>query len=910
MSLTSRLRSSLRAGLRRSRLEGEMENEMRFHIARCIEDLRRAGVSEEEARRRAMAEFGSLAARKDECREAVGLRWIGDLIVDCRYALRALRAAPGFAIIAVVSLALGIGANAALFSLMETALWKSIPVKNPGELRLLSWSSGPKTVMSSTWGDWQFDSRHASSTVFSYPAYQALRRADTHSATLFAFKSLGDVTAVIRGRAELVVCHMLSGNFYQATGVSPVVGRPISPSDNLRQAAPVATISYAFWQTRFGGDISVIGQQIRLNQVPVTIIGVNPPQFTGMASGENPDVFVPLEQQPAIAPNQWEKTGILLDDPDYWWVQIMARIRPGNSDARVQAALDVALRQSVLATLPVKNKDMPRLRLRPGARGYDELSTSYGKPLTVMLALVVMVLLIACANVANLLLARATARQREIGMRLALGAGRARIARQMLTEGLLLALLGGAAGIACGYWIRDAIPTLLSTPWESGQMHAEFDLRVVAIALAVTIATGVLFSLAPLWQSARVDVNSALKEGTHSSMSLPKLLAGKSLVVFQVALSVLLLVGAGLFVRTLENLRSEKLGFRPERILLFTIDPPRTAYAGAKRVALFAEMERKMATVPGIESSTLSSSVLIGNGNATTSIKPDWRAQRPGGVDRAWVNDVGDRFFETMGIPILYGRPIDARDGAHAPRVAVVNRTFAQEFFPNRPAVGRTFHGGQDETWQIVGICGDTHYDKVQTKIPPTFYSSFRQARDLGRMTFELKTRTDEAGIVRAARREIASVDRDLPVFGIRTEIQQIDDTLTNQRLFAALASAFGLLALVLASIGIYGVMAYGVGRRTPEIGVRLALGAQREQVLGMILREAVALAGVGLFIGAAGALGLTRYVSSMLYGLKPSDPLTLSMAVLVMLAVALFAAWWPARRAARLDPMTALRHE
>jgi predicted permease len=904
MSLTSRVQSWLRAGLRRSRLEDQMDSEMRFHIARYVEDLEREGVAADEARRRALAEFGSVEARKDECREAVGLRIMGEALADCRYALRALKASPGFAVIAVLSLGLGIGANSAIFSLMETALWKTAPVKKPEQLRLLSWTSGPKTVMDSTWSNLD------DGTVFSYAVFQAFQRGNTHLATVFGFKPAGNATAIVDGHAELARCHLISGNFYEATEVSTIAGRPIAPSDDTRQSVPVATISYAYWQRRFGGDGSTIGRQIRLNQVPVTIVGVNPAGFTGIVSGENPDVFVPIALQPRVLPKEWPKGKTLLDDPNSWWVEAMVRMAPGNSEDRVRAALDVELRQAVLATLPVKGKDLPRLRLRAGARGLDELGEEAGTPLRLMLALVTMVLLIACANVANLLLARATARQREISMRMALGAGRWRITRQMLTEGLLLSTMGGGLGVLLGYWMRDAIPNLLRTPWEPPDLQAQFDVRVLAISLAVTLFTGVLFSLAPVWQASRVDPNSALKEGTRSTTSLPRLLAGKSLVVFQVALSVLLLVGAGLFARTLSNLKSEKPGFRPERLLLFAIDPPRTPYAGARRVALFEELERRIAAIPGVQSSTLSASVLIGGGNNTTEAVPDWRGPRPGRADRTWVNQVGSRFFETMGIPVLYGRSIDARDGPKAPRVAVVNQRFAREFFPKGDALGRTFHLDPKEIYQIVGICGDTHFDRLQSAIPPTFYSSFQQAEDLREMNFEVKTAAGEAGIMQAVREAVRSVDRDLPVFAVRTQMEQIDDTLSKERIFAALTSAFGVLALVLASIGIYGVMAYGVGRRTSEIGVRLALGAQSRQVLGMILREAAALAGIGLIIGAGAAMGLTHFVASMLYGLKASDPLTLGAAVLVMLAVALFAGWWPARRAARLDPMAALRHE
>jgi predicted permease len=429
----------------------------------------------------------------------------------------------------------------------------------------------------------------------------------------------------------------------------------------------------------------------------------------------------------------------------------------------------------------------------------------------------------------------------------------------------------------------------------------------------VTLLTGVLFSLAPVWQATRVELSAAIRQGLRSTAcsatSLPRLLAGKSLVVFQVALCVVLLVGAGLFVRTLANLKSAELGFRPERLLLFSIDPPRTRYTGEHRRALFEQLEGKIAQVPGVQSSTLSWVVLVANSNSTTRALPEGREGPPGPADRTWVNIVGDRFFETMGIPILSGRPIGPGDRPNAPHVAVVNQRFARDFFPQRNALGRTFRNGND-TLQIVGICGDTHYDQIRTDIPRTFYRPFQQVPDLGDMTFELKTAASEASIIRAVRGTVRSVDSDLPVFDIRTQTQQIDDTLSNERLFAALASAFGALALVLAAVGIYGIIAYGAARRTGEIGIRMALGACRRDVLAMILRETVVVAIAGAGIGGLAALGLTRYLRSMLYGLRPSDPLTLGGAILLIFAVAIAAGWLPARKASRLDPMIALRSE
>ncbi len=912
MKIAARLRSWLRAAFERSRMESDMDEELRFHIEQYAEDLVRDGLSPQEARQKARAEFGVIEARKDECREALGLRLLDEARADFRYAARMLRQSPAFTVVAILSLALGIGANTAIFSLMEAALWKAIPVKNPEQLRLLSWVSGPKEVMNGTWGDWYQTATQTASNVFSYAVFREMQRHTQGFQNLFAFKQAGLITAVIDSHADLVESELVSGNFYAGIGVSTIAGRPITPSDDVRGGGNVAVISDSFWSRRFGRDASAIGKQISLNQVPFTIIGVNPPDFTGMLPGDNPEIYLPLSVQPAIIPMRYtnNKYGSLLDDPENWWLLIMARLRPGISESQLQAALDVVLTQDVRASLPnKKDRDMPRLRLETGSRGLDYLRGEFGRPLIVLMSLVGLVLLIACANLANLLLARATTRQREISVRLALGAGRWRIMHQMLTEGLALAILGGAAGVMFGYWIRNGIPSLLAASWKTSPFQAEFDFRVLLISLLVTLLTGILFSLAPAWQSTRVEVNAALKDGTRSTMSLPKLLAGKSLVVFQISLSLLLLIGAGLFTRTLSNLKSADLGFRPERILLFTLDPPRTRYAGEKRKALFLQLEEQIQAIPGIQSATLSSSVLVGNGSSTTGARPVGRAPRPGLADRTWINDVGDGFFETMGIPILYGRSLGSRDRANSPRAIVVNKQFVRTFFPGANPVGQQVIS-DNGTYRIVGVCGDARFDQIRGSAPPTLYRPFLQAQEVGQMTFELKAAASEASIVKSVRDVVRSIDKDLPVFDVRTQIEQIDATVSHERLFAALTSGFGLLAVILASIGIYGIMAYAVARRTSEIGIRMALGAQRRQVLLMILRDTAIMAAVGIGVGIAAASVLTRYISSMLYGLEPSDPLTLCGAAMLLLAIALTAGWWPARKASRLDPMVALRHE
>ena len=912
MKTASRVRSWLQACFGRSQMESDMDRELRFHLEQRAEDLVRGGMPENEARRRARAEFGGIEARKDDCREALGLRLFDELRADFRYTLRMLRQAPAFSVVAIVSLALGIGANTAIFTLMEAALWKTVPVGNPEELRLLSWVSGPNPVMGSTWGQWTHTPNSAGSTSFSYAALRGLQQHSESVRSLFAFKPAGRLIALIEGHSELVTSEMVSGNFYEAAGVSTIAGRPLGIDDDVRTAAGVvAVISDSFWSRRFGRDGSAIGKQISLNQVPVTLVGVNSPDFHGMEPGQNPDVYFPITAQPAILPNQYSRTnGSLLDDPDNWWLLVVARLRPEVSESRTQASLDMALQRVVWDSLPDRRKrDKPRIRLLTGARGLDELREKFHRPLLILLALAGLVLLIACANLANLLLARATAREREISVRLALGAGRWRIVRQMVTEGLVLALLGGAAGLLLGYWMRNGIPGLLATSWSPSPFRAQFDMPVLLVSIGIAFLTGILFSLAPAWQSTRVPVNSALKDGGRTTMSLPRLLAGRSLVIFQIGLSLLLLVGAGLFVRTLANLKSANLGFRPERILLFTIDPPRTRYAGDGRKALFSRLEEQIAAIPGVQSVTLSQDALVANSRSTTKFRTPGREMKPGDGDKGWLNEVGDRFFETMGIPILAGRSLDARDRANSLPVAVVNQQFVRNFFPDTEPLGKAIVNG-DRTYRIVGICGDARFDQIRSPVPPTFYRPFTQAKDLRDMTFEIRTGANEASIVKSVRDVVRSVDKDLPIFDVRTQIEQIDATLSRERLFAALTSGFGLLALVLAAVGIYGIMAYGVARRTSEIGIRMALGAERRQVLVMILRETALLAASGVVIGIGAAVGVTRYVGSMLYGLPPSDPLSFGVAVVLLLAIALLAGWWPARKASRLDPMVALRHE
>jgi predicted permease len=915
MTATKKLRSWARAMTHRKRLDGEMQSELEFHIESYAADLMRGGLSREEAQRRARLELGSVEARKEQCRESLGLRLWDDLLADLRYGLRMLRKAPGFTGIAVVSLALGIGANTIVFTLAKEALLDTLAVPHADQLRLFAVEVGKNSPVHSMWGNFDRGPNGGTlTTSFSYPVYQILRQQNHSLEDLFAFKYLGGynrLTATIDGHAQVVDGELVSGNYYRELGVETALGRPIQASDDaMPGGGAVAVISDGLWSRVFGRSPSVIGKTIQLNRTPVTIIGVNPPRFTGAGSVQtSPDIFVPLSMQPVLLPKGKES---LLSDKDLWWLQIMGRAKPGVSDAAALAALSVSLDQAVRATLTVaKDQGFLRLTLPSGSRGMNNSARELGTQIYVLLALVGLVLLLACANIANLLLARSAARQREVSVRMALGAGRGRILRQVFTESLLLSGLGGGAGFLLGYLGRNLIPRLMSNSWGPQQLYSRFDWKIFAFTLGISIFTGLLFGLAPALQSTRTNVNTGLKDSAATTTKRRKGLAGKAIVVFQISLSMLLVIGAGLFVRTLFNLNKVDVGFRPEHVLLFHIQPPHTRYPSPKDIALEHRIEEKLVSVPGVDSATLSAEPLLAHDMSNDDFKPDGQ---PANADKsnqvADANFVGESFFATMGIPLVAGRGFNEHDTETSPKVAVVNQALAKKYFPKGDPIGKTFN---KEHIQIVGIAADAKYDDLRNDDPPTYYVPYRQAPE-GEMdggpTYEIRLKTTPESTLPAIRDAVASIDKDLPLIDVRMQTEQIADILSPERLFALLAGAFGVLALILACIGIYGVMAYTVARRTNEIGIRIALGAQTGQVLRMVLGEASWLAFFGIAIGLGCALWLTRFLATLLYGLKPSDPGTLIVAALLLLAAALAAGWTPAWRASRVQPMEALRHE
>ncbi len=917
MSLRSRSSTWRKAMFRREELDGEVSEELRFHISAYAEDLMRAGMPRDEAVRRARAELGSVAAVRENTRQSWGTRWFDELRGDLRYALRMLARSPGFTAVAVGSLALGIGANTAIFSVTQHVLLDRLHVPHPGDLRLLEWTSKKPGVVHSVWGDWNKGWDGVYSSSFSYPIYEELRKQNRDMDDLFAFKGAGRMDVTVDGQAEVVQSELVSGNYYQQMQVEPQLGRALGPADDQPEAAPAITISDAYWAKRFNRSPSAIGRSITVNLQPVTIVGVNPRGFTGAKSVQNsPEIFAPLAMEPRLIGSRvWSDS--LLSSPRHWWLQIMARTKAGASDATAQAQLTTTLQSAVTALMkPTASDSLPRLVVTDGSRGQQEAARELAQPLYVMMALVGMVLLLACANIANLLLARSSARQREMSVRLALGAGRGRILRQVLTESVLLALCGGALGLLLGYLGQHAL--LLLTADSSGEaspMPTSFSWAVFAFNAGLSLLTGLLFGMLPAWRSTRTEVQSGLKDSMQTTTRRRRGYAGKAIVGFQVALSMLLVAGAGVFLRTLVNLNRIDPGFDTRNLVLFDIDPPMSRYTGTKTADLFQQIEERLAALPGVESVSAATPPLLANNQSNDDFIPTGTVVRKGDSTAEFDSDVGRSYFTTMRIPMLAGRTFTSGDTSTSPRVAIVNDLLAKKYWGSANPIGRTFTTSdmhdQRLLYTVVGVCANTHYAQLRADPPPIFFLNYKQAPELAwGITFVVRTRSPRAAIAPSLRAAVRSVDRDLPLIDVRTQTEQIDQITTEERVLADLTGGFGLLALVLASIGIYGIMAYSVAQRTNEIGIRMALGAQPARVLRMVLGEASWITAAGMAVGLAGALALVRLITSMLYGFKPWDPATFAASAAALAAVALVASWIPARRAAGVDPMRALRHE
>jgi predicted permease len=847
---------------------------------------------------------------------------------DLRYGARILFKQPGFTLIAVITLALGIGANTALFSVVDAMLLKMLPVKDPERLVFFK-AIFPQGFRVSRYRG-SPDSDPNKRTSLPYQSFQRMREQQTVVSDLFAFGSMG-LNVNANGQADVASGQVVSGNYYAGLGVRPLLGRTITDDDD-HTAAAVAVLSYRYWKQRFVGDPAVIGKQINLNNVAFTVIGVTPPEFEGaMQVGSALDVTVPIACEPQL---YLDRQRSFLNGVDAWWLRVMGRLKPGATIEAARAQLESAFHQSVVeislvrqASAPGGNHvtvqepiNYPRLAVDPGGQGETGIRSRYAPSLYLLLGVVGIVLLIACANMANLSLARATSRASEIAVRLALGASRWRLIRQLLTESVLLAALGGALGLLFALWIKDGL--LAVSDWGGPGMRTlepRLDWRALTFTMALSLLTGIIFGLVPAWRATKVDLAPSLKDSTRNSSAASRSLLSRGLVVLQIALSLLLLVGAGLFMRTLLNLQRVDPGFNTRNLLLFSVEPELTGYSGEKLAQLYQRLSDRLEAVPGVHAVTFSRTrLLAGSTSSRNTYLPE-----PGGTVREGgsinLHQARENFLEAMEIPLLTGRDFTRQDDERAPHVVVVNQTFARRYFPNENPVGKRFGFSENNVneVEIIGLVKDAKYANQRDDIPPTAYLPWRQELDaMTNATFDLRVTGDPKAIIGTVRQAARQVDANLPLTDISTQIEQSDQMLAMESLFAKLLALFGLLAQRLAFIGLFGVMAYAVSRRTREIGIRMALGADRGDVLRLILRQGMTLALFGVALGLAGAYALAKYLESqmklsrMLYGVQLSDPLTYGAIALSLMLVASVACYIPARRAMKVDPIVALRFE
>jgi len=820
---------------------------------------------------------------------------------DIRYGLRMLAKTPGFTAVAVISLALGIGANTAIFSLLNAVLLRSLPVRNPHELRVVNWV-GHNAMLSNYTGSGMREvsgtGRVASS--FPYATYCDFRDRGTGFAEVFAFTQIFNCTALTPAGATASDGLMVSGNFFAGYGAQTLIGRTLVPEDDRMGAPPVAVITYRWWERQFGLDPNALGQVVFLNKIAFTIVGVMPRGYVGPTPGDSTEFYVPMSAQPHL------KSGYPLDSYNHWWVEIMARLSPGADERQARTALEGIFKQALAAPGSTTKMDQPGILLEDGSRGPLMARERLAEPVYVLMAAVGLVLLIACANLASLLLARGAARQHEYAVRGAIGAGHWRLVRQSLTESLLLALAGGAFGLVLAQLGKAAILGMLSGYLGYFHLDASSDTRVLAFTFGVSLATVFLFGLLPALRSAWINPIAGIKNRT--SLGVPRLRLGKVLVTLQVGLSLLLVVGAGLFVRTFANLSHVDPGFDTENLLLFQVNAGQAGYKDEQLTDFYNNLSRSLAAIPGVRAVASSSLMPLGGGVTRNAISIPGRPTKSDEHLQADQLVVNESFFSTMGIPLLQGRGFQPTDTASSPHVAIVNELFIRSFFPNEEPLGRIFkHGSMDV--EIIGVCGNAKHWDIRHDVPAIMYMPYPQWRE-NRMCFEVRSVLPPESLVPAVRKTVATLDRGIPLTDVRTQTEQISRQLTMERLLAALCSFVALLAMLLSCIGLYGLMAYHVARRRNEIGIRMALGARPQDVAWPVVRGVIVMTATGAVLGTAGALALVRLIKSQLYGVAPHDPTTLLGAALLLLGVAALAAWIPARRAAKVDPMVALRHE
>jgi len=908
---------------RRKRKQSDFAAEIEAHLELETEQLKAQGLSEEEARTAARRAFGNLTQAQERFYESGRWLWWDHLVQDLRFGLRMLRKNPGFTAVAVLTLALGIGVNTAIFSLIDAVMLRPLPVPNPQQLVIFTWDARqwPQTDSFYGWSGcpskavrWESGKAKEPAPAgcsFSYPMFEQMRAEKNIFAATFAIVPTPQLGVNINGNASFAEGEFVSGDFFPALGIRAALGRLQGVSDERAAASPAVVLSYSYWKRQFGGAPSAVGKSIVVNGIPSTIVGVAPPAFLGLDPGIVHDMWLPLSAQNRLV-QQWPKA----TDAAAWWLMVGARLKPRITIAQAEAATQVIFDRGVTsgASPMLKREDAPHLELVSAAHGLATLRKSFGDELFLLMAAVGLVLLIACANVASLTLARTAAREKELAVRFALGAERWRIIRQLLTESLIMAVAGGLLGMVFAYLGASALAAFLSSNWYSLlEINVHPDLRVLGFTTAIAALTGILFGLAPALRSTRIDVTPALKE---SAVSLPgtaligrRFGVGNVLVVAQVALSILVLVGASLLARTLINLATMNVGFDARNVVLFGVQPDLNGYKGERLASLFPELQRRLSALPGVASVGYSSVPLLSGAYMTRDI---YFANEPDRSPQIDVLNVGPNFFETMRIPLLAGRTYNSHDFVDASKkkakVVIVNQTFTRRFFGKHNPVGQliSLEKGKPPGVEIVGVVGDAKYNGLREGIEPTLYFPM----PAGGGIFEVRTASDPKALLPSIRAAVRSVDSNLPIFQLMTQTEQINRTIFQERLAAWLSGAFALLALLVACIGLYGLLAHEVARRTHEVGVRMALGASPAEVLGLVLGRGIRLVSLGVVIGIGAALGLARYLQTLLYGVRPIDPLAYATVTILLLIVTFGACYVPARRATKVDPMVALRYE
>jgi len=908
----------LRSLFRWAQADQEVDDELRDHLERKIQEYVAQGMTQEEAHRRARLELGGIEQTKEKCRDARHVTWIQDVIQDLRHALRRLRMAPAFTSATVLTLALGIGATTSIFTLVDAVLLKSLPVVNPGELYRLG--KEPRCCYQGGY------SQEKEFSLVSYDLYKYLRDYTQGFSELAAFPSLELLFGVRRsGSSEAAQSYpgeFVSGNYFSMFGITAYAGRALANGDDQPNAPPVAVMSYRLWQEKYGLDPSIIGGVFEVDGKPFSVVGITPPGFFGDSLRSSPpDFFLPLNTEPYV------QSDADLNKVDTHWLDLIGRIQPSANPASIEAEMRVELKQWLRSHWSdMSANDRARfpeqtLYLTPGGAGITGMREQYEHWLQILMMVSGFVLLIVCANVANLMLVRGMERRRQTALSVALGAQTSRILRQPLTESVLLSLYGGAAGVAIAFLctrliLHFAFPTFAG--FARVPISASPSKPVLLFAFVISLVTGVAFGIGPAWMATRVDPNEALHGSSRSTAregSLPR----KTLVVLQAALSLVLLSAAGLLTAALQRLENQDLGFVPDRRIVASMDPRLAGYRSDQLPALYRRTHDSIASIPGVSSVALCQYSPVGYGWGAGVWVNGRPAPGPKDDNSAAWDRVSAGYLNVIGTPIVRGRGITEEDTASSRKVAVINEAFARKFLQNEDPIGQHFGTEADDSrkYEVVGIAKDARYLTLDKPDGAFFFLPEAQAdysqTNLGSLFLHdivIRTRPGASLSEAQVRQAMASVDPNLPIISIRTLKEKVATHLTQQRLIARLTSLFGVLSLVLASIGLYGVTAHNVGRRTGEIGVRIALGASRSDVVRLVLQGAFLLIAFGLILGIPLSLVTSRVLSSQLYGLNPFDPVPIAIAVAVLGLFGLIATLVPAQRAMRVDPMVALRYE